>query len=403
MATANTFGRALQGQKKCQYQDDTGIMNGNQSCVYFEGYDTKQGEYAYRFMEYNPSDSAQVYPYLSNRTIRASAGQCYQYSFHYANKLLHPPNPNVHLLKFGNSSYQAFLQIPKYQAPGDSTLYIYNGTSTPQSATKITCGPRCMTMYALRINDGPTDPSNAIFECPISISNVSNAIADYQEVPDHVALIAASSIALTGRYTPDGKSWAQSQNYATLANNLGTRDDGAQQVGEKMAEFAIGALTGTFNNNPTQLVPGTLPILGYRLEIKWKYIIALAVCIGAVHFILIMLTVWISRPVNILDDSNLALARLLYGLVGRLGGRGSLLDGKQLADAIQASGSEGGQVVYGVRGEGQDRSVVLDEGVQIRRRLKGEYFPEDNMFDDLGQEELMSHVRLSCGWNCVVH
>ena len=143
-----------------------------------------------------------------------------------------------------------------------------------------------------------------------------------------------------------------------------------------MAEFAIGALTGMFNNNPKQLVPGTLPNLGYHIDLQWIYIIPLFVCIGAVHFILIMLMVWIARPVIILDDSNLALARLLYGLVGRLEGRGSLLDGKQVAKAIQASGSKDGQVVYGIRGEGQDRFVLtVDEGVVLRRRLPGGVFP----------------------------
>ena len=241
----------------------------------------------------------------------------------------------------------------------------------------MTCGPRCMTMYALRLGANTNDPTTAIFECPLTISNVNNATADYQEVPDYMALIAASSIALSGRlvHTPNGEPlWAQYKLY-TSGNYFETQGDSAQQVGRNMAEFAISALTGMAKINPSQIVPGTLPILGYHLDLQWKYIIPLAVCIGGVHLILIMLTVWIARPIVILDTSNLALARLLYPLVGRLGGHGSLLDGKKLAEAIQASGSKGGQIVYGVKGEGENKSVLLDEGVQVRKSLKGGVFP----------------------------
>ena len=232
MTTANTFGRALQGQENCTYQDDTDIMNGHQSCVYFNGNNTKQGEFAYRFKEYNPSDSVKAYPYLSNRTIRASAGQCYQYSVDMANSPFisnQDGTNNVRLYKFGNSSYTAYLSIPRDQFATKCTTYVYNGTLSPQNATKITCGPRCITMYALRLGGDLNGPSTAIFECPISISNVNNATADYQEVPDHVARTAASSIALSGRlvHTQSRHSWAQYQLY-TLGNHFEKQGAGAQ-------------------------------------------------------------------------------------------------------------------------------------------------------------------------------
>ena len=379
MTTANTLGQAVQGQISCPYQDDADIKNAPQNCTYFYGSDTKQGEFAYRFNEYNPSDSAQAYPYLTNRNIRASAGQCYQYDVDWANSPTTSDQDgtnDIQLFKFGNSSYTAYLPIPKIEGAFHSTTYVYNGTSAPQNATLMTCGPRCMTMYALRLGANTTDPTTAMFECPLTISNVNSATADYQEVPDYMALIAASSIALSGRLVDKSnrKSWAQYQLY-TFGNYFETQGDSAQQVGWNMAEFAIGALTGMANINPRQLVPGTLPILGYRLNLEWRYIIPLAVCIGGVHLILIMLTVWIARPIVIPDKSNLALARLLYPLVGRLEGRGSLLDGKKLAEAIQASGSKGGQIVYGVKGEGENKSVLLDEGVQVRKSLKGGVFP----------------------------
>ena len=43
-------------------------------------------EFAYRFLEYNPKDDQRTYPFLTNRTITASAGPCYSYSVSHVDK-----------------------------------------------------------------------------------------------------------------------------------------------------------------------------------------------------------------------------------------------------------------------------------------------------------------------------
>ncbi len=70
------------------------------------------------------------------------------------------------------------------------------------------------------------------------------------------------------------------------------------------------------------------------------------------------------------------MARLLYGLMRRTNGRGSLLDGGELVEAVEGTSPRGGQVVYGVCKKGEERVVLLDEDVQIRKRLPGGVFPQ---------------------------
>lgn len=83
-----------------------------------------------------------------------------------------------------------------------------------------------------------------------------------------------------------------------------------------------------------------------------KYVITLAACIGGIHLLLVGLILWIARPIVITDDSNLAVARLLKGLVEPLGHEGGLLDGTEIAEAVQR---ENVKVGHGVREAKQAR------------------------------------------------
>ena len=151
-----------------------------------------------------------------------------------------------------------------------------------------------------------------------------------------------------------------------------------------MAEFAIGSIASLSNYNLHDLIPGTLPTLGYKLSVQWQFIIALAAVITGVHCILVGLILFIAQPVVIPGDSNLVIARLLHGLVGRVGEQGNLLEEKEIAEAIEKEGSGHGTVVgrgegtvgYGVR-EGSSGTVLeLGEGLLRRKELKGGRFPQ---------------------------
>ena len=139
-----------------------------------------------------------------------------------------------------------------------------------------------------------------------------------------------------------------------------------------MSEFAIGSLAAMALLNPRTTIPGTLPTLGYQLNNEWQYVIALAACIGGIHLLLVGLMLWIARPIVITDDSNLAVARLLKGLVEPLGHEGGLLDGKEIAEAVQ---QESVKVGYGVR-EGETGTILeIGDGLDRRKTLPGRRFP----------------------------
>lgn len=159
-----------------------------------------------------------------------------------------------------------------------------------------------------------------------------------------------------------------------------------------MALFALGSLVSQANLNPfSSQIQGTVPTLGYHLQVHWRTVIVLCGSVALVHVILVCLMLWIARPIIVGGDSNLVTARLLQGLVGRLNGRGTLLDAKEIAEAIEREGPgrpdvmsskemSRGKVGYGVRrgreGEAGGMVLELSSEVEVRRRLaEGKYPP----------------------------
>lgn len=151
-----------------------------------------------------------------------------------------------------------------------------------------------------------------------------------------------------------------------------------------MAEFAIGSLASMANYNLHASIPGTVPILGYNLSVHWEFIITLAVLIIGVHSLLVSLILFLARPIVVPADSNLVVARLLHGYVGRFGERGSLLEAKEIAEAIEKDGQEAGEMVgngkgtvgYGVRQGGHGMVLEVGDGLIKRKGLRGGRFPQ---------------------------
>ena len=381
MVNANSYGSLQQVQPCCFYNDTEDILKQNQSCTTYCRSDSQ--EFAYRFKEFNPLDTTLSYPFLTDRTVRASVGQCYQYTIDGNTSTFTSDSDgqnNVEVFAFTNGSYTGYLPIPRSDGAFNSTTYVYNGTDTPESEAQLSCGPRCMKMYAFRLGEPGINPATNMFECEISVSDVFNATEDFHHISDGTARIAVASIGLTGRFTHDTSGnliWNQYSLY-TWGSYWETYQKSANEVGQNMAKFALGAIAGLGNLNPRVPRQGTLPVLGYKTSVNWRYAIALIACVGAVHFMLVLFIVWVSRPVVLVDDSNLAVARILYGLIKRVDGRGSLLDGKQLAEAIENASSDQVKVVYGVNTDGNTTGrhrVELDEGVSVRGRLPKRSFP----------------------------
>lgn len=216
---AHAYGEAIQGQKACNYTQDSDIQSASQDCYYFRH--TNGQEFAFRYAQYNPKDSARAYPYLTDRIVKASASECFQYTV--------TKNPDkvdssdgkqdTWLWSFHNSTFNGKITIPRRDATWLSTTYIYNGTRPPPNEVLQSCGTRCIRLYAWRSPHSPAATVNpvpsiksprALFECYITISEVSSVVKDWGSLPDSIAYYAAASIALTGRYTDD---WRQFRLY----------------------------------------------------------------------------------------------------------------------------------------------------------------------------------------------
>ena len=375
--TAHSFGELTRGETCCPYNTTADIFSADQSCPYFCSADKQQ--FAYRFNEYNPLDNTSSYPYLSYRLITSNVEACYEYDVDWGKSYLKDSpdgKQDTQVFSFHNNTYSSQIPIPNSAGSFNSTTYVYNGTNIPQLATLVACGPRCLTIYTLRLGIPPSGgilPAT-IFGCDISVSNVTNITAPWQVYSNDMARLAIASIALTGRsFDPAGPgiSWQQYQLYP-WGNYLETHNLDANGVGSNIAKFAMGniAATARLNRRTLQSSP-TLPKLGYSPTIKWPYVIVLFVCIGVVHVLLVGLLCLVARPVVVCDDSDLTTARLLQGLVGRIpNGGGALLDGKALAEGIRnnmrtTENHDGGDVgvVYGV--------IDTKDGVGVRRRGLG--------------------------------
>ena len=216
-ATAHSWGEISQSLESCgPYNDITDISNSKYDPPYYCRRTSEPQEFAYRFKEYNPSDTEETYPFFTDRIITVSSGTCFKYEVPNADlpgtQCIDPQARNY---TFQNSTYTSSICIPIASDGWAATIYMYLGTKTPVYDEANRCGDRCMWIWAFRTwgpEIGPQSPP-AIFQCPITVNEVSNATMDAQQIPDAVARVAAASIALQGRWTgPEtNKIWTQYQ------------------------------------------------------------------------------------------------------------------------------------------------------------------------------------------------
>ncbi|KAL9579949.1 MAG: hypothetical protein Q9212_004785 [Teloschistes hypoglaucus] len=183
---AHSYGEITPGQNACLYTTDDDIFNAHQDCDYF--INRNQQEFAYRFMEYNPDQGGGSYPYLTYRLIKASAGDCYQYAPGTPHDVASHDGPqSVRVWPYTNGTYNGTISIPIADTAFDSTTYAYLGDLEPQNALAQACGPRCIYLYAFRSGGPVTKRDEAVFQCPITISKVTNATDPAHVVPDDTA------------------------------------------------------------------------------------------------------------------------------------------------------------------------------------------------------------------------
>ena len=205
-ATAHSYGeRARNADVICgSYETIADVLKSKNDDAFYCSTDMGNPEFAYRFKEYSPNDLQKAYPRFTNRTITASAGECFMYDV--KNHADGPDNVDGRgpgtTFSYGNDTFTDQIEIPGSYLGNGYITYIYRGFHAPQDALGQTCGdPRCMWLWALKSLDSTT----RIYQCPITISPVVNTYNDSQVVSDGVARTAAVSIALEGRWTSGPK------------------------------------------------------------------------------------------------------------------------------------------------------------------------------------------------------
>ena len=214
-ATAHSNGELATGTECGLYNTTADILSSEKDYAYFCRRTPEHQEFAYRFNEYNPMDEQKIFPHFTNRVITASSGRCFEYSQvnivlgRDLNGLMSAWN-----YTFTNGSYTSNIMIPVNMEAWNGTTYVFRGVRIPQEANGWSCGPRCMWMWAHK-SPGAGD-SSLFYQCPITISHASNVTDPQHDLADGLARVAASSIALQGRYVNLSSDiiWTQYQFYS---------------------------------------------------------------------------------------------------------------------------------------------------------------------------------------------
>ena len=218
---AHTFGELALSAPCGNYTDMSDILKSETFYGYWCRRSTRPQQFAYRFLEYNPDDQQRQYPFPTQRVITASAGPCFQY------EATNPTNPSITQDDDGflaawsydirNATWNRNIKIPGNTQGRHGTTYIYRDVLIPQLATTWACGERCVLVWAHRTSGLTNDPDNtdAFFQCAVTIDDVTNPGFDEQKLPDDMARLAASAIALQGRFSHNiaNPIWTQYQFY----------------------------------------------------------------------------------------------------------------------------------------------------------------------------------------------
>ena len=212
-ALAHNWGQNIKTFPCQSYEDIAEVYKSRQNFFYFCRRTAGKQEFTYRFKEYNSDDDEKAYPYFTNRLITASSGVCIEYNV-LGNKPYYDPIQNLGYFNytFSNFTNTSSILIPMTSVGWSATVYIYRGPELPQLTKVNSCGNRCLWIWAHRTSV-PGNSASTFFQCPITISEVSNATTPLHKIPDPVARVAAASIALQGRWAgePTKKTWTQYQ------------------------------------------------------------------------------------------------------------------------------------------------------------------------------------------------
>ena len=189
------------------FTDIQNIIDSESNYRYYSRRTTTVQEFGIRFNEYNIEDAQRIYPHFTNRTISASSGPCNEYPQVGNPEPATVGDPKTDGTNFIsafsytyaiNTTSNGSITIPTSALGNEGTTYIYRGSLKPQDAIQYGYGPRGLWMWVYR-NPGQ-DRTPLFYECPITVSPVTNIINPAHNISDGLAREAAASIALRGQF-----------------------------------------------------------------------------------------------------------------------------------------------------------------------------------------------------------
>lgn len=230
------------------------------------------------------------------------------------------------------------------------------GAMTYVGVLNSTCGPRCTEVMALQSADGNTISRPSFYQCQNRISPVQGIegylydgqSADAFQMPEQQATIIAGAIGWSGfNYTP-GDPY-QYVRYPVESWWSPSEPADAGMVSRRIMEFSIEAVAAIDYNGPRRNVTGWYPVPAQVVSVQWRWSATILGIIPFVQLLALLCVIAWANSAIIRDASSLSTARLLRPLVDKLGERGCLLTGEEIAEELA-----GLRVKYGWREPGPD-------------------------------------------------
>lgn len=197
LALAHTYGEMSLAYNRGAYDDVLTLVKTKQDFKVWR----RRGkpEHAHRFSEYNQNDTQRAYPFFTDRVITSASGKCIEYDQDHKTEPAMLGDQNAKKFTYRNETFHDTIIIPASAMGKNGTTYIYRGSNVPALANspRVTCGDRCMFVWVYK-NPGKAGGPK-FYQCPITVSTVSNTKHKEHDVPDAVARVAAVSIALAGQ------------------------------------------------------------------------------------------------------------------------------------------------------------------------------------------------------------
>jgi len=149
-AAAHGYGELAKSSDCGPYDELSDILNSKHNCPYYCRRTAGREEFSYRFLDYNPDDAQGSYPLLTNRTITASSGPCFECENVSLIPVLDATGGQASSWKYtySNSSFSSSIVLPKLAGDFNGTTYVYRDINVPSQASTYSCGPRCIIMWA---------------------------------------------------------------------------------------------------------------------------------------------------------------------------------------------------------------------------------------------------------------